>query len=225
MTKRLSLVSRTYGRRLAFVRPSPTFLIVTEGSKTERQYFVALRNRLKLTAAEVDIKHPEGTDPRTLVNYAISKRDERKRESRRNNLVAEYDEVWVVFDLERIHDERRKLAPAAIMLAKNSGINLAISDPCFEYWLLIHHEFTTSPFEDCDSVIQRLKRHQSYAKNIPIPTTDDILNLLGAAIRNSERCRQCHFDAASDGNPSTDVDFLALKLNQAARLHLQIKLD
>jgi hypothetical protein len=39
------------------------FLIVTEGKKTEPNYLEALRKRLELSAAEVVIEHPDGTDP------------------------------------------------------------------------------------------------------------------------------------------------------------------
>ena len=55
-----------------------SFLIVTEGSKTEPNYFKALRDRLRLVAADVDIEHPEGTDPIVLTQHAITRRDERR---------------------------------------------------------------------------------------------------------------------------------------------------
>jgi len=56
-----------YRRSTPRFRPSgKSFLIVTEGEKTEPNYLVALRNRLQLNAAEVEILHPDGTDPVTL---------------------------------------------------------------------------------------------------------------------------------------------------------------
>jgi len=41
-------------------------LIVTEGKKTEPNYLKALRKRFQLAAADIEIVHPDGTDPITL---------------------------------------------------------------------------------------------------------------------------------------------------------------
>jgi RloB-like protein len=109
-----------------------SFLIVTEGSKTEPNYFKALRDRLRLVAADVDIEHPEGTDPIVLTQHAITRRDERRAQAARGAAV-EYDEVWVVFDLEKTHDQRRRQAQQAVSLGEASGIRFARSDPSFEY--------------------------------------------------------------------------------------------
>jgi len=65
--------------RPRFPSSGKAFLIVAEGEKTEPNYFRALRNRLELAAADVEILHPEGTDPVTLTRAAIQIRDERKK--------------------------------------------------------------------------------------------------------------------------------------------------
>jgi len=83
-----------------------TFLIVSEGEKTEPNYFRSLQKYLRLAAADVDIEHPEGTDPLTLTRAAIDLRDQRKKLTKKGFAVA-YDEVWGVFDLEKPHDQRR----------------------------------------------------------------------------------------------------------------------
>jgi hypothetical protein len=82
---------------------SKVFLIVTEGEKSEPNYFIALRNRLRLAAADVEIVHPEGTDPMTLTMRAIALREARTRQAK-NGFAIDYDEVWVVFDLEKPND-------------------------------------------------------------------------------------------------------------------------
>ncbi len=43
-----------------------TFLIVTEGKKTEPIYLNAIANHLQYRAVDVEIIHPNGTDPVTL---------------------------------------------------------------------------------------------------------------------------------------------------------------
>ena len=205
-----------------FPPSAKAFLIVTEGKKTEPNYFIALRNRLQIAAADVEILHPEGTDPLTLTNEAIRLRDNRKRMAKKGFAIA-YDEVWVVFDLEKPHDERRKLAVAAMALKEATGIKFALSDPCFEYWLLLHEEYTTALFADCDAVVKRLEGHWNGYEKGQIPSSA-FLEKLPTAVLHAERCREHHESCGGDGNPSTKVDFLARDLNSATRGHLQFKL-
>jgi hypothetical protein len=199
-----------------------SFLIVTEGAKTEPNYLKALRNRLQLNAAEVEILHPDGTDPITLTNKAIELRDSRKKAAKKGLTIA-YDEVWVVFDLEKPHDERRKLAVKAMAIPEAAGIRFAISDPAFEFWLLLHEEYTTSPFADCYEVIIRLEKHWAgYSKGQTPPL--EFLEKMPIAVQHAQQCREHHETCAGDGNPSTKVDLLAKTLNSATRSHLQFKL-
>jgi hypothetical protein len=205
-----------------FPASGKTFLIVTEGEKTEPNYFIALRNHLQIAADDDQILHPEGTDPLTLTREAIQLRDDRRKEARKGFAIA-YDEVWVVVDLEKPHDERRKLAAAAMALKEAVGIKFALSDPCFEDWLLLHEEYTTVPFTDCDKVIERLKRHWDEYKKGLTPTPG-FLKKLPAAVSYAERCRKHHKSCGGDGNPSTRVDILARHLNTATRSQHQFKL-
>jgi hypothetical protein len=213
----------TYRRgKPRFPSSGKAFLIVTEGKKTEPNYFLALRDVLQLAAADVQILHPEGTDPLTLTLAAIQIRDDRKKRAKEGFVVA-YDEVWVVFDLEKPCDARRKLADKAKRLKDAAGIRFASSDPCFEFWLLLHEEYTTAPFSDCDRVIKNLKCHwPNYAKGL-IPTTE-FLGKIPKAVVRAERCRNHHQTCHGDGNPSTQVDLLVRQLNSATRSHLQFVL-
>lgn len=54
----------------------------------------------------------------------------------------EIDEIWCVFDVESPKSHPNLLN--AIALAKKNGINLAISNPCFELWLILHFEDQTA---------------------------------------------------------------------------------
>ena len=199
------------------------FLIVTEGEKTEPNYLKKVRDRLRLAVADVDIVHPEGTDPLTLTRRAIDLKNARIREAKTSSKIP-YDEVWVVFDLEKPHDEHRRLADQAKQLGGAKGIRFAYSDPCFEFWLLLHEEYTTAPFTDCDEVKNRLKRHwNDYSKGqTPSP---EFLQKIPVAVVHAERCREHHKTSGGDGNPSTAVDMLIRNLNTATRVHLQFPLD
>jgi len=177
-----------------------------------------------LALTDVEIVHPEGTDPITLTKRAIELRDERKKEAKKNPTKVAYDEVWVIFDLEKPHDERRELAKNAKSLKGVSGIQFASSDPCFEYWLLLHEEYTTSPFIDCSQVIKRLKRYwKDYSKGES--PSKEFLDKIPIAVTNAKHCREHHKTSGGIGNPSTDVDYIVRSLNGATRKHYQFKLD
>ena len=197
------------------------FLIVTEGEKTERNYFLALKDRLRLAAADVEIHHPKGTDPLTLVQKAIALSDARNAAAEKGFSIP-YDEVWVVFDLEGPHDQRRKLAQQARQMKGADGIQFAKSDPCFEYWLLLHYRdgYTTTKLPDGTAAIKRLRKHwPNYSKGEPPPP--DLIDSLPIAVTHAKQVRKHHKDSGGDGNPSTQADLLARSLNAATRPHLQ----
>jgi hypothetical protein len=221
---------KSFRRDARFYRRSPprtapsgkAFLIVTEGEKTEPNYFAALRSRLNLRAADVEIVHPPGTDPVTLTKKAIELRDERKEQSEKS-FVVEYDEVWVLFDLEKFHDGRRAHAKTAMKLKEAKGIRFAFSDPCFEYWLLLHEEFTTALMPDASHAIKRLKKHwHNYTKGCS--PSEEFLEKIPVAVTRAARCRKHHQTSGGDGNPSTHVDMLVRQLNLAAHTFSQFKI-
>lgn len=213
----------TYRRgKPRFPLSGKAFLIVTEGRKTEPNYLKALRDRLQLNAAEVEVVHPDGTDPLTLTKKAIELRDARKAAVKKGFSIA-YDEVWVIFDLEEPHHQRRKLADQAMRMREAAGIQFAVSDPCFEFWLLLHGEYTTSPFAECNSIVRRLKKHwPDYLKGQPPPRP--FLEKLPIAVQNAQRCRDHHQACGGSGNPSTKIDILVRNLNSATRGYLQFLL-
>lgn len=213
--------ARDYGRPRRFEISAKKILIVTEGKNTEINYFKALRTRLKLSATDIQVIHPEGTDPVTLTQEAVRLRNLRKKNDPQNP----YDEVWVVFDLEKQYDERRRKAKKAREIPGAKGIQFIESDPSFEYWRLLHEPngYTTRFFHDCDSVQKELKKHcPAYSKSeIPNEAT---LNQIPTAVERAKRCRKHHEESGGNGNPSTNVDLLVRSMNGSTRMHLQFPL-
>ena len=159
---------------------------------------------------------------RFLVRRAIELRDIRKRRAKKEAFVLEYDDVWVVFDLEKPNDIRRELARRAIDYGKPQRINFAVSDPCFEYWLLLHIHYTTAAFFECNDVITQLKaRWGSYEKGKYLPP--DLFENSLTAVQHAERCRRDY--AKTGGGPTTAIDLILRSLNNATRSHLRIQLD
>jgi hypothetical protein len=150
---------RQLRRRVATRKPRKTLLVFCEGERTEPEYLNALKRqpRVRDTAA-VDLRVETGRGgsvPRTLVSMAMDAR------SRAIDEEGEIDEFWCVFDVEwpRNHPGLKD----AIEQARQNGIQLAVSNPCFELWLILH-------FQDCGAWLdnddaRRLRRRVDGARD------------------------------------------------------------
>ena len=144
-------------RRSGSLHPRKRILIVCEGKETEPNYFDCLRQELNLSAVEIVVEGV-GFDPSALVKRAL-----RRRESARRDGLA-FDEVWCVMDREATHQQAG--FSAAVNTAGGNKIKLAVSNPAFEFWFLLHFTHTARPFVDAADLIQELKIYISdYEKN------------------------------------------------------------
>jgi hypothetical protein len=133
---RQKAVGRPLKRRVATRRPRKTLLIFCEGERTEPEYLNALKRQPSVRdVAAVDLRVETGQGgsvPRTLVSLAAD------AHSRAVDEEAEIDEFWCVFDVEwpRNHPGLKD----AIEQARQNDIQLAVSNPCFELWLILHFQ-------------------------------------------------------------------------------------
>lgn len=134
----------TRTRRPAVRDPRRTILIVVGADKTEVAYLKGLRNALKAATVALTITAKPGA-PDQLVAYA---RDNCARD--------DFDEVWCVTDVDHYEREGGKVT-AAVAMAATAGINLAVSNPCFELWLLLHHDGCSGYCANCEVVAKKLK--------------------------------------------------------------------
>ncbi|MFE0423113.1 RloB family protein [Streptomyces sp. NPDC058953] len=110
------------------------FLIYCEGECTEVQYFKGLaRGELKSLPVTVCLGGDHG-EPKSLVRSAIKHMERAPRSAADRH--TPYDEVWCVVDVEapRPHPSFDE----AVSLARRAGVKLAVSNPCFELWLLLY---------------------------------------------------------------------------------------
>jgi hypothetical protein len=109
-----------------------TIAIVSEGQKTEDIYFNGIRREFRLATARLRVVGL-GADPLRVVQEAESLRPE-------------YDQTWAVFDVEApgAHAIPHARLSQAVERAEGSGIRCAISNPCFELWLLLHFHSQTA---------------------------------------------------------------------------------
>lgn len=134
-------------------------LILCEDEKSSLLYFKGFKKdpelKRKLAALTVDVYHPDDFSPLGLVNEAKARIKLAKRD--RNP----YDEVWIAFD-----KDGHSNIPQAFNDAKQANINIAFSNICFEYWILLHFEYTTKGFRKSDELIKYIqsKHFKNYDK-------------------------------------------------------------
>lgn len=132
-----------------------TFLIATEGTQTEPNYFNALKTELeKSNRFNIDISvQGKGKSTTALVGKVY-------RQIAFNN--QEYDRVWVVFDRDEFPD-----FDEAIQQAAEHKINCAWSNESFELWLLLHFKDVpkhTSRKDLCD-LLEKAIRNELHKKD------------------------------------------------------------
>lgn len=121
-------------RREAF-RDARLIVIASEGKDTERIYFKALAK--------------EYTNPRVHVHILGRSEAEQNNSSpehvlkQLNNYKEQYeleadDELWLVIDKDRWTEAM--LSRVATECAQDDFMHMALSNPCFELWLLLHIE-------------------------------------------------------------------------------------
>ena len=109
-----------------------------------------------------------------------------------------YDEVWCVFDIDdhpQIDDAKQQ--------ARDNGVRLAVSNPCFELWVLLH-------FQEQRAHISRAKLRAACRKHLPgyekdIPTEKLSPHYDEAVIRARNLDAWQREQGRPDANPSTGV--------------------
>jgi hypothetical protein len=129
--------------------------------RTEPDYFNGFAKTYRNPRIHIKIAGEHGV-PLTLVANAKAHKSSAEDDARRErdqNLA--FDSVWCVFDV----DDHPNI-PDARQMARDNGIEVAISNPCFELWLLLH--LRESPGMNDRAAIQRmLVRHMpDYDKGV-----------------------------------------------------------
>ncbi len=125
-------MGRQRGRARQTRQTKTTVLVVTNGEKTERQYLNGLKNRAHEVPNRdftVQVKCIPGEPVEVL----------RKLQSCHSD-VEDYDEVWLVFDVDDKPHEGFLREFARAHRGKKKGLFRPVfSNPCFEVWLAAHY--------------------------------------------------------------------------------------
>ena len=173
------------------------FVIFCEGTLTEPLYLEAFASLQEVrNVATLDIRG-RGCDPRRLVEEA---RDARRRERSQSTGSTKY---WCVFDVEAPTPHAR--LSEAVQMARDNDICLAISNPCFELWLVLHHTDHDRWInnDDCWGLLRQhdKSQHKSLDGAIYMP-------LRHQAIKRAKRLAALHVSASRmhpKDNPSSSL--------------------
>lgn len=124
---------RPLDRTISHLRDTALIVIAVEGRQTEKQYFEAFRGY----GSRVQVKVLETQDGLSSPKHVLA----RLRRYKRDTDVAVNDQLWLVVDKDRWGD--RHLAQVSSE-TRRLRFNLAVSTPCFELWLYLHHADPTS---------------------------------------------------------------------------------
>ncbi len=179
-------------QRTSMLRPSyDRILIVSEGSKTEPNYFNEMRSTYRLNTTHIHVRPSPGTAPVQVVEYAMElfkEGDPHKKIQPKT-----FEKVYAVFDRDD-HDtyfDALKLAESFNGKFKNDKkqpvtFQAIASVPSFELWLLLHFEDVSAPLHR-DEATRRLKRHMGNYKKGSSTIFFDTSEYLNTAIERAER--------------------------------------
>lgn len=190
-------MAKQFGRKPASRELGKKILIACEGSKTEPAYFEGIRKSLRLSTVQIKILPHEGTDPLRIVEAAIAGRQDMKADK----TWFPGDSVWAVFDGDEHRVNNLANWNSAIAKARQAKIHLAITNPCFELWYLLHF---CDRFAQLDRItaLTLLKQHiPNYDKahcHYPDPLKDRTLQAIQRAEKIAHQINRDQLDEFSN---------------------------
>lgn len=207
-------------RKYEFKTPrANSFLIITEGERTEPLYFKGIQKLIKekiggavdvVEAPLIDV-FGEGSSTGKLIEIT-------QRIIKDAKII--YQNVWVVFDKDDFED-----FDDAIKCGENNGYKIAWSNQSFEYWLYMHFHYSDSALhrDEWNKKLNEIFAEYNigdgcYKKNYEnIYNMVDLYDGVNTAIRNAKR-RMSGFDDKKDVpsqyDPGTKVHELVMELKK-----------
>jgi len=182
------------------IQEKKVILIICEkGNQTERIYFKKFRN---FRTSVIIIPTTKVTKPEKLIEYAIEK-------SKMEN----YDSVWCVFDVDANSNQNIHQAK---QLADRHDIQIAVSNPSFEFWYLLHYEDCRRALTNPELLIELSRVLPDYSKTDE-NTFYTIQQGQNCAISRAGKINEYHIANGNgiytrESNPSTQVHTLVVDI-------------
>jgi hypothetical protein len=125
-------------------------IIASEGEKTEKQYFESdlFRN------PRVQVKVLETKKGFSAPDYVL----QRLKDFARETDLQPDDELWLVVDKDRWPEQNLKRVCSHAVRGRKQKARIAVSNPCFELWLFLHHADWDTPSPSSRQVEEELRR-------------------------------------------------------------------
>ena len=197
----MSLIERkpiSIGRAVRKLRDDRVFVVAAEDTYAPEQYFAGLPlPRVKV----VVISTPEGSGL-SAPTHVVARLKEAFEATRRRQHIQSGDEFWVMLDTDHhVKGTNLKNLLPALQQARQLGFELAISNPCFELWLLLHHEEVTAGtvFDKSADVTAKLKNVLGGYDKTSVRTGRFALSQVPEAIRRARALESQPNDPEGDG--------------------------
>lgn len=191
----MSLLGRTprpLGRQNRKERDDRVFVIATDDTYAPRQYFEAFN----LARMKVHVVPTE--DGRCAAADVLKRIKEVIENGRARGDLRDDDQFWMVIDTDHYaHGPHARAFSTALKEAREAKIHAAVSNPCFELWLLLHVAEVTTQLADADAVADELRRVLGSYDKTAIPT-EALLPHVQQAIARAQR-----LDQGAGGWPQT----------------------
>lgn len=140
------------------------FLLAYEGNETEPTYFEALRNDYRFNNEIIEIVslRRDSNDTKSAPKYVFENLEKIKQEYDLGNS----DELWMIIDRDR---NGKNIEKYSAKCKSEQNFHLALSNPCFEFWLLLHLKDTSEFTEDELNLIfenRKVGRKKTYLKKL-----------------------------------------------------------
>jgi len=180
-------------------KPLPLLKIFCEGEKTEPNYIAGYLNDMtdQSRRSLIRIQINDKNTPVQLVDEAIK---EKNKPTSLNE-----DQIWVVYDRESIAKYKEKLHTEALKKAEINNINIALSNVCFEYWLLLHIKDTTAPYGSFSDLKSKSEFFEEFKKIFPLgyeKSSRSIFTLLKHGLGDARRrAKRLNLDGVTSAPP------------------------
>ncbi|MEW2298995.1 RloB family protein [Streptomyces sp. NPDC006655] len=182
--------------------------VFSEGLVTEPSYIEIIKGYAPTVDVRIANANAPGSrrKPLKLVEAAVELMDTERRTAKRSGLERKFwPQVWCLFDRDQ-HDG----IETALKQAREGGVRVAFSHPCFEVWRLLHHKAVTGSFSgSCGQVVTRLPfaRDPKDGADIKLVLPHQVVGRYPEARRNALQMNAQHGDhvALVNRDPYTDV--------------------
>ena len=202
-------MAKNFARNEPRLKPQPKVLVICEDKKSGKCYFDDA-NRILRSQLDVEVTHRGKTDPLGILNEAIDAQNK-------------YDKIYCVID----RDQHENFDEAIQKSRHLENIIIIDSHPCFEYWLILHFNFSRKPYKSkgrlssgelCIKDLKKQNGMETYEKG----TSKNLFKtLFGAPLETARKNAEKSLQQANDTddlNPSTKIHILISDMEKLGSL-------